>query len=782
MTTTRDIGVTLLTSLTGSSFDISNMSKVMAEANVAGPRAILERNQERNTVELNALKYLENNLNAFKTHLTELSSPALFNHRAASSSNESVVSVTASSNATIANYRIESLQLAQAHTLVANKTYSSPASTISNGTLNITHGGQVHSIVVDASNNSLEGLQKIINNGDYGITASIINNGGSYQMMFSSKESGSASEMSISGLSDFDIGGLTTTSSGQDAVMSLNGLTVTSSTNAFDRVIEGVTFTLNSVDAGSPKTVSIGQDSQGVMDAVTNFVNIYNQLGTILGELSSHNKSDLTKEELESEEFAFYGDLSGSSALRAVQTEIRGSMSGAIAEISGNINSLSMVGISFDRHGVLTLDNARLQNVVNNDMQAVANLFSKGGTSSDPLVNFLSGNDRTQAGSYALNITQLAERATVSGAAATVTADERIAGDRIIHSQNALVMGAGASFDFSLNGAIAQTINLSALAGNYATKNDLATAVQAHIDNVIGAGLATFSYDASQSRFEMTAGAGQGTANMTNITGLANQGFSVATYAGEGLVDLSVAPASFNLVVDQSTSTSISIAQGRYTLTELADRMTNSINSNSDIRSAGATVSVAVNAGVFEVTSNKFGGFSQVDFTNFTNFANGGFGANLADTGLNVDGTLTTNGTTVNIGAYASADDGRVVNISNFAIAGTVLADVRGLSFEVLGGVLGARGDLTYAQGFASRLTETIKALFEEDTGVVSQRIDSLSNKRESFEERTEKLDLRFEKQEMKYRMQLAVLQSIMASAQATRDQLTMQFNPPARN
>lgn len=780
MTTTREIGTTLLTSLTGSSFDIGNMSKIMAEANVAGPRAILERNQERTNVELDALKFLKGNLTAFKTHLTDLTSPALFSNKTATSSAESVVSVVASSHSAVANYQVESRQLAQAHTLVANKTFSSPSATVSSGTLDITMAGQTKSIVVDSSNNTLEGIQKIINNGDYGIVASIINNGGSFQMMFSSKESGSASEMSVSGLSDFDVGGLTTTSSGQDAVMVLNGLTVTSSTNTFDNVINGMTFNLNSVDVGNPKAIKVGQDSQAVMDTITNFVNVYNQLGTILSELSKHDTSHLSQQERESEEFSFYGDLAGSSMLRSVRAEIQGSMSGVITELSGNINSLSMVGISFGRTGEMELDSAKLQNVINTDMHSVSNLFAKGGNSNDPLINFLAGSDRTMAGNYSLDITQLAERATVSGGATTVTTDERVAGDRIVNSQNALILGSGASFNLSIGGGAVQSINLNALAGSYATKDDLSASIQAQIDVVVGAGIVSFSYDASQSRYELTAAAGEGSLVMTDISGLSNQGFSLGSYAGEGLIDLSAAPASFNIVVDGSVSSNVSIAQSLYTQSELAERISSSINANSDVKTAGAAISVSVNAGAIEITSSRFGALSNVEITNFSHFDNAGFNANLLDTGLNVDGTLTTNGGTLNIGAYASSEDGRIVKISDFAaISGGIIADARGLQFEVIGGALGARGDLSYSQGFASKLSDTIKAFFEEDTGIVSQRIDSLSSRNKEFEERNERLDLRFEKQEMRYRMQFAVLQSIMASAQATRDQLTAQFNPP---
>lgn len=777
----NEIGTTLLNTLTSSTFDIGGMAKVMAEAEVAGPRALIEKNQDKVSTELDALKFLETNLQAFKSYLTDLSSPDLFSQKSATSSDESVVKVTSTSDAAIASYQIESRQLAQAHTMVANKAYSSPSDLISAGTLNIQAGGQTHSIVVDATNNTLEGLQKVINNGDYGVTASIINNGGSYQMMFTSKQTGAAGEVSISGLSDFDTNGLTTTSEAQDAVMVLNGLTVTNSTNNFDQVIEGVSFQLNAASIGSPKTVTVGQDSQNVTDTVKSFVDVYNQLGVILDELGSYDKSKLTQEELDSEEYKYFGDLAGNSLLRSVKSQIESSLSGTIGELNSNYNSLSMVGISFDREGVLQLDETILNNVAATNMQALSNLFSKGGSSDDALVNVLSGTEKTQTGNYQLDITQLAERATVSGGAVTLSTDESVAGDRVTDATAALTIDAGASLNLQI-GATANLIDLSSIAGTYTTKDEVAAQIQTQIDAVFGAGIATFAYDSSQARFEISSATGQGTADVLSSTGLTGQGFLGGAYAGQQLIDLSAADASFNVKIDESVTSAVTIQAGRYTLDELATKMTNNINSNTDVMAAGASVNISTAGGVLNVTSDRFGIFSSVELTGFANFANAGFTADLTDIGQNVDGTITTASGTMNIGAYADATDGRKVKVSDFAVISGNAAEVRGLEFEVLGGALGARGTITYAQGFASLLEENVNNLFKDGVGLVSERIGNLTDKMESYDERTKKIDARYEKLLLKYQMQFASLQSILSSSQQTMDYLSATFSNNSNN
>ncbi|OIP96119.1 MAG: flagellar hook-associated 2-like protein [Thiomicrospira sp. CG2_30_44_34] len=774
----NEIGSTLLNSLTNSTFDVGNMAKVLAEAEVSTQRSIVEKGSTKASTELGALKYLELNLNAFNSYVADLASPDIFLEKQATSTDETAVTVTASTNAVVGSFSVVSEQLAQSHTQVANQTFASKFDSLTNGTFNINVGGQAHNITVDASNNTLEGLQKTINNGDYGITASIINNGGSYQMMFSSKSSGASGEFSVSGIPEFDTLGLTTTVEAQDAIMKMNGVSISSNSNTFEGVVEGVSIHLNSAKPGQSNTLNVSQDATKVTDTIKSFVDVYNQLETILDEVSAYDSSKLTEEQLQSDEYLYYGDLAGNSILRQIKTELKTTLSGAIDEISGNVNSLAIIGIGFELDGQMKLDETVLNSVAENNISAFAPLFATGGSSTDTLVNVLGGSDKTQAGTYALDITQLATRAQASGNAATVSADEQVSGDKITNSANASIIDAGASLDITIGG-VNQNIDLSALAQTYSSKDQVASALQGALDTAYGGNVATVSYDVAQSRFEFAANVGQGAVSVNASTGLVNQGFQEATvYAGEGLVDLTAAPASFDIKVDDSISTTINIAQERYTLNELASVMTTNINANTDVSSMGNSVTVSATGGALSIASNRFGGFSSIDVTNVSaGFANAGFAADLSAAGQSVDGTLTTASGTINIGAYADSKDGRRINISDFAVIGGNDAEVRGLSFEILGGAIGARGDLSFSKGFASRLEETVNGYFDKDTGLIARRSDALDTKIEEYKTKNEALDERFNKLELKYRLQFSMLQSIMSNAEATRSQLTAQFS-----
>lgn len=780
----NEIGTTLLNTLTNSTFDIGNMARTLAEAEVAGPRAIVERNQDKANTELNALNYLRLNLEAFNSYVADLSNPDTFLQKSATSSNDSVVSVTADSDVSPANYQIESRQLAQYHTQVVNKSYSSPFDSIANGTLQLEVGGETHSITVDASNNSLDSLKKYINSGDFGVTASVINNAGSHQLMFTSKQQGAAGEVSISGLAEFDTAGYTTTAEAQDAVMVINGLEVANSSNTFDEVIDGVSFTLNSASAGQNNNITISNDTEGAVESIRTFVEIYNQLDTIRDELGSYDANELTEEQLESDEYQFYGDLAGNSTLKQAMSQINQALVGAIDEIPGNYNSLVSVGISKNLDGELELDESVLNEVVNNNFEALKDLFSKGGSSEDNFINVLNGSEETQTGSYQLEVTQLAERAQVVSGAATFdpSGDEKVASDRITDATSALTIDVGAQLNLELDGIAAAPVNLTA--GTFATKDEVAAQIQNDIDAAIGAGVLSFVYDTKQARFEIEALAGDTLDVASSSVGLDNQGFVTGSaYEGEALIDLSSGPLTFDITVDDSDSASISLTAERYTHSELAIAMANAVNNNSIISESGNSISISSDGSAMTIASTRFGAESVVDISNISaGLGNSGLAVD-SDTGLSVDGTITTATGTLNIGAYADAADGRIIRISDFAVIGSDPAEVRGLEFEVLGGTYTGmvldtdRGDLNFANGFGARLEEAVNGLFDEDTGVIERRMNTLDSKLEEYGEKTQDIDARYAVLEQRYQMQFAMLQSILSQAEATRNQLTAQFS-----
>jgi flagellar hook-associated protein 2 len=682
----NEIGSALVNRLGSGGIDAGNMAKVLAEAEVAGPRSIIDRAEKRILQENSGLSYLKANLEAFNAYTKDLATNDLFKKFSASSSNESVMGVSISGSPVPGSYNFTSEQLATSHTIVAKQKFASPNSAIQEGVLKLNIAGQNHDIQVSASNASLAGLRDTINSGNFGISASVVNVGGEYQMMFSANNTGAANAFTITSGDpdeeppippipdeeppippipgfesddDFQI-----TSQAQNAEITFNGLPITNATNTFDELLPGLSLQLKSAQPNVNQSITVSRDTEGAMEAVKDFVFVYNQLRDIFKDVSSYDK--LSAEDREKPENEFTGLLAGSSLVRELRSQIRESLTGAVAGLSGAYQSLADVGIAMDLKGEMSLDEDRLTTALNGDIDSVSRLFAKGGYSADPFINVLGSSDQTQAGNYDINITQLAERASVMG------------------------------------DAVADPANIT-------------------------------------------------------LTG-----------------------ASFDVKLDQGKSVNIKLSDGTYSMTQLSQLMQTAIN-NSSAASSGARVSVGIEDGnKLTFTSERFGGNSLIELTGFTNMADAGLTADLTDAGQNVDGTLTmSDGTTLNIGAYADQQDGRKVKVSDFAFAGSERAEVRGLEFEVLGGAIDARGTIDFTQGFASRLFDTINNNVTKDDGLVSQRLESLELRNERLEERREKIDLRYEKLEMKYRLQFSTLQSILSGMDQTRSFLDATYNRP---
>ncbi|MEA1988952.1 MAG: flagellar filament capping protein FliD, partial [Pseudomonadota bacterium] len=415
-----------------------------------------------------------------------------------------------------------------------------------------------------------------------------------------------------------------------------------------------------------------------------------------------------------------------------------------------------------------------LNSVATNNLDAIAKIFAQGATSDDPLMHVIGGNEKTQAGTYAVEITTMAERAKVSGDVFVNTSTEYLAaGGKVLNPVDALTIDSGATFELALNGGVASTVNFTA--GSYASKDAVAVQMQADILAQLGSTVSV-AYDTSQARFEFTNTAGL--VDISAATSMNNQGFSNVNYSGEQLIDLTGSgDATFDVSINGSVTASAAISEGKYTLSELAEKMRTSINNMSEVSESGAKVSVSTDGGILNITSERYGFASNVSLSNFVNLGNAGLTTDLMDDGVNVEGTISTSNGLLNLGAYANSEDGRKIKISDYAVLGSEPADVRGLEFEILGGTVGSRGDIVFSQGFASRLDETIKNLLSADSGLVSNRIDSLTSKNEDYEEKRETLDIRYERLLLKYQMQFSSLQSLLSSTQQTSDFLTATFS-----
>ncbi len=180
--------------------------------------------------EISAFGTITSALETLKVSADALKAPSALQAITASSSDDSALSATASSLAEAGSYSITVNELAQSHSLVT-KSFDEITDIIGTGELTFRFGTTTFSgsdyddfeldntklsktLIIDSSNNTLASLRSAINNADFGVEASIVNDGSGFRLLLSSEDPGVSNSMEIlvagdngSGLSQFAFNG-----------------------------------------------------------------------------------------------------------------------------------------------------------------------------------------------------------------------------------------------------------------------------------------------------------------------------------------------------------------------------------------------------------------------------------------------------------------------------------------------------------------------------------------------------------------------------------------------
>jgi flagellar hook-associated protein 2 len=432
----------------GSNIDVNGIvTQLMAVERK--PLAALDKREAGFQAKLTAYGTLRGALSALKSAADVLDDPSRFLSASLTSSDNAVVTGTASGAAARGSLNVQVEQLAQRQSLVAagqvsvdgalgsgaTTTLTIERGTISGGTLSngLYSGatftpdavGTAGTVTITAANNTLAGIRDAINAANVGVKASIVRDGSAapYRLVLQGADSGAANSVRVSVggdsvLSDllaYDPAGsqkLSQTTAAQDAKAQVNGVPLSSRSNVFSDVMDGVSLTL--VKTGTA-TVTVGSSNTAVIQSVRDLVKSYNDFNKALGDLS---RSDPARK--------ITGVLSGDASTRTLLLQLRATLSGAVT--GGGLAdpaTLSQVGLTFQRDGSLALDSARLSSALDASPEAVARLFASGARATDGQVRVAATGIGTQPGSYAVDVTTAPTQGSVNGSAAaalTITA------------------------------------------------------------------------------------------------------------------------------------------------------------------------------------------------------------------------------------------------------------------------------------------------------------------------------------------------------------------------
>ena len=265
------------------------------------------------------------------------------------------------SGATAGTHKIDVKQLAQAQQLVTIRVPTATTA-IGSGTptvIKVEAGGSTQTIRIGAPDNTPDGIAAAFKAA--GIDAKLVSDDKGVALSLTSQP-GAANAMRIGVSGDPALqallsyqpgarGAVTQASAAQDAVVNVDGKTVTSGSNKLTGAIAGVTLDLKAKGAG---TVTLAGDNTAIAKNVKAFADAVNALPGRLAALKT-------------------GDAASDRTLAQIQDQV--------ARLVGGVDpaALAAIGVS-TKNGKLAVDAAKLDAAITADPDRVAKLFANGGS------------------------------------------------------------------------------------------------------------------------------------------------------------------------------------------------------------------------------------------------------------------------------------------------------------------------------------------------------------------------------------------------------------------
>ena len=330
-------------------------------------------------------------------------------------------------------YSVGVVQLAQAMKIAATPAPSTTALGLT-GVMSVgVEGGTAVDINVTATS-TLSDLAKAINaqTSKTGVQASLVKlDSTNYQLVLSAVDTNAPILLTpVSGDDVAQFIGLTDTAGdfanvlreAQPAIITVDGATVTRSTNEMTDVVEGVSFSLVSTTT-EPITLTITADSSAVKTAISDFVTAYNALKQYVLDQSAVATSGGAASD---------AVLFADSLLRSVDQNLKTLINGSSASASSGITRLSDIGITWTSDNLLEIsDETTLNDAILSNAKALESFFETDFSASDTGLKLLR-NNTSKSLAFTLSIETDGEGAitgvSVDGNASAFT----IAGSRLV--------------------------------------------------------------------------------------------------------------------------------------------------------------------------------------------------------------------------------------------------------------------------------------------------------------------------------------------------------------
>jgi flagellar hook-associated protein 2 len=359
--------------ISSSSLDVNSIVTQLMELEKR-PLTVLDTKEASYQAKISAYGTVKSSLASLQSAVQTLTQPNTFKTLGITSSDLTVVSGSANTEAAPGTYNVVVDQIAKAHAVRSNGAYASTSASFNTGTLSIKVGsGSAVNIDITGSNNSLSNIRNAINNSGAGVSATIVNDGTNQRLVLTSKTMGSTGAITVTAsdsgsggtnaLTDLASASLVEIQPAEDAEFTVNGLSVVRNSNTISDVVQGLTLTLGKEGSS---TVTVAKNATPAVNAVTAFVTAYNAVVA--------QNSALTAYDAGNEAASI---LTGDATVRSIQSKLAGLVNSSVSGVSGDISRLSQVGVSLQKDGTLKLDTSKLTAALNDSDKDVASLFTQ---------------------------------------------------------------------------------------------------------------------------------------------------------------------------------------------------------------------------------------------------------------------------------------------------------------------------------------------------------------------------------------------------------------------
>ena len=353
------------------------------------PITRLETDKRTEQNKLTAYGSLNTSLSSLRSAFAALNTEDAYEALKATASDTSVLSATATSEATPGTFTLNVTSLArpQVTTSAAGQFADINATIFDSGSFSITQDGDTTNVNITGVD-SLAELRDAINAQQTGVKASIINDGSAampFRLILTSATPGLANAFTVSDTTKLGAGtagtvlNLSTDATNgvaKDTEFTYNGIAVKSSSTTVNEAIPGLTLSV--LKTGST-SVTVTDDNSSLKTKIKAAVSAFNSFNDFFG---AQTKLDTTG--------SGRPPLASDPLLRSANRQLRTFFLNSHAS-SGSLDELLDFGITLDQQGKLQIDDAKLDSVLSSKRADVAAFFSGDSGFAKKITNAIDG-------------------------------------------------------------------------------------------------------------------------------------------------------------------------------------------------------------------------------------------------------------------------------------------------------------------------------------------------------------------------------------------------------